>query len=109
MFRSSRINYQSFRLSDLELYSKEASRQMFTSKYCEISKNIYFEEHMRTTASELYCEKVPLSHLRWSVCLLLQLFALIEFFSIQGYRDEEKISATIKATTSCLLKISNKH
>ena len=25
---------------------------MFSSEYCEIFKNIYFEEHLQTTASE---------------------------------------------------------
>ena len=25
---------------------------MFSSEYCEIFKNIYFEEHLRTVASE---------------------------------------------------------
>ena len=27
--------------------------QMFSGEYCEISKNTYFEEHLRTAASEL--------------------------------------------------------
>ena len=26
---------------------------MFSREYCEISKNIYFEEHLRTAASEV--------------------------------------------------------
>ena len=26
---------------------------MFSCEYCEISKNIYFEEHLRTAASEV--------------------------------------------------------
>ena len=26
--------------------------QMFSSEYCEIVKNIYFEEYLQTTASE---------------------------------------------------------
>ena len=36
----------------LQLYWNENLMQMFSSEYCEIFKNIYFEEHLQTTASE---------------------------------------------------------
>ena len=31
---------------------------MFSCEYCEISKSIYFEKHLRTTASEVTLESV---------------------------------------------------
>ena len=30
---------------------KEALAQVFSCEFCEITKNIYFEEHLRTAAS----------------------------------------------------------
>ena len=36
----------------LFLYSRETPTQMFSCKYCEIFKNNYSEEHLRTAASE---------------------------------------------------------
>ena len=32
---------------------------MFSCKYCEISKNTYFEEHLRTAASEFSFIPIP--------------------------------------------------
>ena len=37
-------------------YSKETLTQVFSCEICEIFKNIYFEEHLRTSASELLVE-----------------------------------------------------
>ena len=37
--------------SGLQLWWKEASTQVFSCDYCKIFKNIYFEAHLRTTAS----------------------------------------------------------
>ena len=34
-----------------QLYQKETPAQVFSREICEIFKNTYFEEHMRTTAS----------------------------------------------------------
>ena len=35
--------------SDLQLYQKETATQMLSCEICEILKNTYFEEHLRTT------------------------------------------------------------
>ena len=35
----------------LQLYQKETPTQVFFGEYCEIFKNLYFEKHLRTTAS----------------------------------------------------------
>ena len=35
----------------LQIYQKEVPTQVFSCEICEIFKNIYFEEHMRTTSS----------------------------------------------------------
>ena len=35
----------------LQFYQKETSTLMFSCEYCNIFKNTYFEEHLRTTAS----------------------------------------------------------
>ena len=40
-------------LEDVELYEKETPTQVFSCKYCEIFKTIYFEVHLRTAASEI--------------------------------------------------------
>ena len=37
--------------ADVQCYYKETPTQLFSFKICEIFKNIYFEEHMQTTAS----------------------------------------------------------
>ena len=37
---------------DLQLYYQEILTQVFSCEICKISKNTYFEEHLRTTASE---------------------------------------------------------
>ena len=34
---------------------KKTLTQVFSCEFCEISKNIYFTEHLRTTASEGGC------------------------------------------------------
>ena len=36
---------------------KETLAQVFSWEFCEISKNIFFTEHLRTTASENYPTK----------------------------------------------------
>ena len=36
----------------LQLYYKETPTQVFSCEICEIFKNTYFEEYLRTTASE---------------------------------------------------------
>ena len=36
-----------------KIYLKENPPQVFSCKYCEIYKNSYFEEHLRTAASAL--------------------------------------------------------
>ena len=41
-------------LSGLQLYLKKTQMQVFSCAYCEFYKNIYFEEHLRATASESY-------------------------------------------------------
>ena len=36
---------------------KEAPAQVFSCEFSEISKNTFFTEHLRTTASESYCKR----------------------------------------------------
>ena len=40
------------KVAGLQLYKKETPMQMFSSEYCEIFKNTYFEEHLLTAASD---------------------------------------------------------
>ena len=40
------------RAESLQLYYKETPAKVFFCDYCQISKNTYFEEHLRTAASE---------------------------------------------------------
>ena len=35
-------------------FKKKALAQMFSCKFCEISKNTFFAEHLWTTASEIF-------------------------------------------------------
>ena len=39
----------------LQLYQLETPTQMLSCKICEIYKNTFFEEHLRTAASQCYC------------------------------------------------------
>ena len=41
---------KSCRLSGLQLYLKETPAQVFSCEYCQIFKNTYFEEPLRTAA-----------------------------------------------------------
>ena len=43
---------KSYRLEGVQLYQKETPTQVFFCEYCEIFKSTYFEEHLRTVASE---------------------------------------------------------
>ena len=43
-----------------KIYKKENPPQVFSSKYCKIFKNTYFEEHLRTAASALIVNYCPL-------------------------------------------------
>ena len=45
------IQLQAFNREGLQLYYKETPTRVFSSEICKILKNIYFEEHLRTTAS----------------------------------------------------------
>ena len=47
----------------------EAPTQMFYCEYCEISKNTYFEEHLRTAASEVTLGGDCLGFSFWTVAL----------------------------------------
>ena len=40
------------KVSELQPYQEETPTQMFSSEYCKIFKNTYFEEHLLTTASD---------------------------------------------------------
>ena len=53
-FKSSRLQIF-FEIDVLieKIYYKENPPQVFSCKYCEIFKNSYFEEHLRTAASAL--------------------------------------------------------
>ena len=37
---------------DLKLYQDETLKQLLFCEYCKTFKNIYFDEHLRTSASE---------------------------------------------------------
>ena len=46
------MKLQTYRpVTDLQLYQKETSTQLFSCEYCEVFKNTYFEEHLRTADS----------------------------------------------------------
>ena len=38
---------------------------MFSSKYCEIFKNIYFEEHLQKTASDAATQRYSMKRVFW--------------------------------------------
>ena len=48
--------------------------QMFSCEYCEIFKNVYFQEHLRTVASE-YNKKprriTSLTFIQWLILLII--------------------------------------
>ena len=72
------IELQAFRPATL---SKKAPTQMFFQEICEIFKNIYFEEHLRTItsementcASETFLDKVA----RVRICRNIYIFLLL--------------------------------
>ena len=40
------------KVAELQPYQEETPTRMFSSEYCKIFKNTYFEEHLLTTASD---------------------------------------------------------
>ena len=42
-------NFAIFTGKHLQLYQKDTPTQVFSCEYCEIFKNTYLEEHLRTT------------------------------------------------------------
>ena len=55
--------YLSYRPGGLQFYYKETPTQVFSCEYCEISKNTYFEGHLRLAASVLLIIKLVISPL----------------------------------------------
>ena len=45
--------WQDSQESTLQLHEKQTPTKIFSCEYCEISKKTYFEEHLRTAASEV--------------------------------------------------------
>ena len=41
------------KVADLQLHLKETPTEVFSSEYCEIFKNTYFEEHLLTAAPDI--------------------------------------------------------
>ena len=46
------VKLQGFKPEACNFIKKETLTQVFSCKFCEISKNPFFTEHLRTTASE---------------------------------------------------------
>ena len=44
----------------LQLFKKETSTEVSPCKYFEVSKNTYFEEHLRTAASDVTSDELTL-------------------------------------------------
>ena len=40
------------KVAELQPYEEETPKRMFSSEYCKIFKNTYFEEHLLTAASD---------------------------------------------------------
>ena len=40
------------KVAELQPYQEETPTRMFSSEYCKIFKNTYFEEHLRMAASD---------------------------------------------------------
>ena len=63
--------HNKFKSSDLQLYEKKTPTQVFFCEICKISKNTFFEEYLRTTASAVSFSW----HLCWSLFIInLQVF-----------------------------------
>ena len=62
----------------LQLIKKETLAQVFPCEFCEISKNIFFTEHLRATASA-FLKKVKVLNL---ICLFLIISKTSERFKI---------------------------
>ena len=65
----------------MQLYLKGTLTQVYSCEYCKIFKNIYFDEHLRSTASDMNLWMVvseiswrriqnPAKHLSWIVLQL---------------------------------------
>ena len=58
MFKGKRLHWNPFLNNAQDFWPatllKETPTQVFSIKYSEIFKNTYFEEHLRTAASEFY-------------------------------------------------------
>ena len=80
---------------------------MFSCEFCEISKNTYFEEHLRTAASELILGLFRTSFLdsRFQNHHDLVILQKYESLSNQGFKRNSVHMPTLNLTLRFLLKI----
>ena len=50
------------KVADLQLHLKETPTEVFSSEYCEIFKNTYFEESLLAATSEFLKQKLQSTH-----------------------------------------------
>ena len=83
-------------------FTKMLACGLFSCKYCEIFKNIYFEEHLWTTASTSPRKRQVCSWKKWICCCLVSL-------SRRAYQCSPVLCKNIKCTRksrkeACLYK-----
>ena len=64
-----------FKSRDVKLYHEDTLTQMFSCEYCNFFKNTYFEEDLRTPASEflkVYLREILINLTILIVCLFLK-------------------------------------
>ena len=61
----------------LQLYLKETQAQLFSCEYCEVFKNTYFEEHLRTAASEITNSHITKPNIKNNCSIKNQIFHLL--------------------------------
>ena len=78
---------------------------MFSCEYCEICKNTFFIENLRTTASELLRTPIFTEHFRWLLLVFWEICKFLEerLFWVATFEVARNISAHQLLSQSTLL------
>ena len=88
--KSGNVYYKAEQLLNKVAENKRDSTQVFSCKYCEIFKNIFFEKHERTSASVHFKIQIHIQHpaVKYLRCFLEKL--LVRRVTVQNTSPEKK-------------------
>ena len=77
MFLETPENPQENTCAESLFIKKETPAQVVSCEFCEISKNIFFTEHLRATASFFHVSNGSKKHLEFKIMTLVNFFFMV--------------------------------